>query len=116
MIEEERKTFFKSIFEKPWEQVQSLKDNDHDGKLFSISGSRLALKTIIAVSSVIFSLFVVAYSDQEEELIQEGFRRFLVFSGLSYDEFKTYRRAWQRQLIINQAFQDAIEQCNIGNE
>ena len=26
---EERKTFFKSIFEKPWEQVQSLKDNDH---------------------------------------------------------------------------------------
>ena len=54
MIEEERKTFFKSIFEKPWEQVQSLKDNDHDGKLFSISGSRLALKTIIAVSSVIF--------------------------------------------------------------
>ena len=64
MIEEERKTFFKSIFEKPWEQVQSLKDNDHDGKLFSISGSRLALKTIIAVSSVIFSLFVVAYSDR----------------------------------------------------
>ena len=56
---EERKTFFKSIFEKPWEQAQSLKDNDHDGKLLSISGSRLGLKTIMAVSSVIFSLFVV---------------------------------------------------------
>jgi len=61
---EERKTFFKSIFEKPWEQAQSLKDNDHDGKLLSISGSRLGLKTIMAVSSVIFSLFVVAYSDR----------------------------------------------------
>ena len=61
---EERKTFLKTIFEKPWEQAQALKDNDHDGKLLSISGSRLGLKTIMAVSSVIFSLFVVAYSDR----------------------------------------------------
>ena len=61
---EEKKTFFQSIFEKPWEKAQALKDNDHDGKLFLISGSRLALKTIIAVSSVIFSLFIVAYSDR----------------------------------------------------
>ena len=57
---EEKKTFFQSIFEKPWEKAQALKDNDHDGKLFLISGSRLALKTIMAVSSVIFSLFIVA--------------------------------------------------------
>ena len=49
---EERKTFLKTIFEKPWEQAQALKDNDHDGKLLSISGSRLGLKTIMAVSSV----------------------------------------------------------------
>jgi len=61
---EEKKTFFQSIFEKPWEKAQALKDNDHDGKLFLISGSRLALKTIMAVSSVIFSLFIVAYSDR----------------------------------------------------
>ena len=61
---EEKKTFFQSIFEKPWEKAQALKDNDHDGKLFLISGSKLALKTIIAVSSVIFSLFIVAYSDR----------------------------------------------------
>jgi cytochrome c oxidase subunit 3 len=61
---EERKSFFKSIFEKPWEQAQALKDNDHDGKLLSISGSRLGLKTIMAVSCVIFSLFIVAYSDR----------------------------------------------------
>tara|TARA_B100000579_G_scaffold409876_1_gene399287 strand:- start:2906 stop:3541 length:636 start_codon:yes stop_codon:yes gene_type:complete len=60
----EKKSFFKLIFEKPWEEAQALKDNDDDGKFFSFSGSKLCLRTIIAVSCVIFSLFIVAYSDR----------------------------------------------------
>ena len=60
----ERKSIFKSIFEKPWEESQSLKDNEHDGKAFSITGSKLGIRTIMVVSTVIFSLFVVTYSDR----------------------------------------------------
>ena len=60
----ERKSIFKSIFEKPWEESQSLKDNEHDGKAFSITGSKLGIRTLMVVSTVIFSLFVVTYSDR----------------------------------------------------
>ncbi len=88
--------------------VMSKKDYQHD-----LLGHKISAFHYMNDKKLIKNLFigdnpfiVVAYSDQEEELIQEGFRRFLAFSGLSYDEFKTYRRVWQRQLIINQAFQD----------
>jgi cytochrome c oxidase subunit 3 len=60
----EKKGIFKSIFEKPWEQSQILKDNNHDGKALPISGSKLAVRYIMTVSTVIFSLFVISYSDR----------------------------------------------------
>ncbi len=60
----EKKSIFKSIFEKPWEQSQALKDNNHDGKALSITGSKLGVRYIMVVSTVIFSLFVISYSDR----------------------------------------------------
>ncbi len=60
----ERKNIFKSIFEKPWEESQSLKDNEHDGKAFLMSGEKVGVRTVMVVSTVIFSLFVVTYADR----------------------------------------------------
>jgi cytochrome c oxidase subunit 3 len=60
----EKKSIFKSIFEKPWEQSQALKDNNHDGKALSITGSKLGVRYIMVVSTVIFSLFIISYSDR----------------------------------------------------
>ena len=60
----EKKSIFKSIFEKPWEQSQILKDNNHDGKALSITGSKLGVRYIMVVSTVIFSLFIISYSDR----------------------------------------------------
>ena len=60
----ERKSIFKSIFEKPWEESQILKDNNHDGKALSMSGSKLGVRYMMLVSTVIFSLFIVSYSDR----------------------------------------------------
>ena len=59
-----RKNIFKSIFEKPWEEPQSLKDNEHDGKAFLMSGEKVGVRTVMVVSTVIFSLFVVTYADR----------------------------------------------------
>ena len=47
----EKKSIFKSIFEKPWEQSQALKDNNHDGKALSITGSKLGVRYIIVLFS-----------------------------------------------------------------
>ena len=57
-------SIFQILSQKPWESSQAAVDNDHDGKTFGTSKAKLAVKTIIAVSTVIFSLFIVAYSDR----------------------------------------------------
>ena len=50
---------FKLLSQKPWEADQSLIDNQHDGKTLVSSKAKLGVKTIMIVSTVIFSLFVV---------------------------------------------------------
>ena len=55
----EKKSIFKSIFEKPWERSQILKDNNHDGKALSITASKLGVRYIMTVSTVIF--LIVCY-------------------------------------------------------
>ena len=57
-------SIFKILSQKPWESSQAEIDNDHDGKTFGDSKAKLGVKTIMTVSTVIFSLFVVAYSDR----------------------------------------------------
>ena len=55
---------FKLLSQKPWEASQAAIDNQHDGKTLYSSKAKLGVRTIMVVSSVIFSLFVVSYSDR----------------------------------------------------
>ena len=55
---------FKLLSEKPWEDSQKAIDDQHDGKTLALSKAKLGVRTIMVVSTVIFSLFVVSYSDR----------------------------------------------------
>ena len=59
-----KKSIFQLLTEKPWETDQIEVDNDHEGRTVNISKQKLGLRTIMAASTVLFSLFVVAYSDR----------------------------------------------------
>ena len=51
---------FKLLSQKPWEPAQAALDNEHDGKTFGLSKAKLGVRTVMVVSTVIFSLFVVS--------------------------------------------------------
>ena len=55
---------FKLLSEKPWEASQKAIDDQHDGKTLNSSKAKLGVRTIMVVSTVIFSLFIVSYSDR----------------------------------------------------
>ena len=55
---------FKLLSQKPWETSQSAIDNEHDGKTLGLSKANLGVRTVMVVSTIIFSLFVVSYSDR----------------------------------------------------
>jgi len=59
-----KESFFKLITQKPWEASQAILDNEHDGKTLEVSKAKLGVRTVMVVSTVIFSLFVVSYSDR----------------------------------------------------
>ena len=63
-MKKKEESFFKLITQKPWEKSQSILDNEHDGKTLAVSKARLGVRTIMVVSTVIFSLFVISYSDR----------------------------------------------------
>ena len=58
------KSIFKLLTEKPWEKDQIEADNKHEGQTLSLSKYKVGLRTIMIVSTVLFSLFIVAYSDR----------------------------------------------------
>ena len=59
-----KKSIFQLLTEKPWEKDQIEADNQHEGKTVNLSKQKLGLRTIMAASTVLFSLFIVAYSDR----------------------------------------------------
>ncbi len=63
-MKKKEESFFKLITQKPWEASQAILDNEHDGKTFIVSKAKLGVRTVMVVSTVIFSLFVVSYSDR----------------------------------------------------
>jgi cytochrome c oxidase subunit III len=63
-VKKKEDSFFKLISQKPWEASQSVLDNEHDGKTLAISKAKLGVRTVMVVSTVIFSLFVISYSDR----------------------------------------------------
>jgi len=63
-MRKKEESFFKLISQKPWEESQAILDNEHDGKTLIISKAKLGVRTVMLVSTIIFSLFVVSYSDR----------------------------------------------------
>ena len=63
-MKKKEKNFFELISEKPWEASQAVLDNEHDGKTLAVSKAKLGVRTVMVVSTVIFSLFVISYSDR----------------------------------------------------
>ena len=55
--------FFNLISQKPWEPSQAELDNIHNGKTLNLSREKLAVRTIMVVSTIIFSFFIVAYGE-----------------------------------------------------
>ena len=62
--EQKELNIFKLLSQKPWEASQKAIDNQHDGKTLTLSKAKLGVRTIMVVSTVIFSLFIVSYSDR----------------------------------------------------
>ena len=58
------KSIFQLLTEKPWEKDQIEADNKHKGQTLSLSKQKVGLRTLMIVSTVLFSLFIVAYSDR----------------------------------------------------
>ena len=58
------KSIFQLLTEKPWEKGQIEADNKHEGQTLNLSKHKVGLRTIMVVSTVLFSLFIVAYSDR----------------------------------------------------
>ena len=63
-MSEKELNIFKLLSEKPWEDSQKAIDDQHDGKTLALSKAKLGVRTIMVVSTVIFSLFIVSYSDR----------------------------------------------------
>ena len=61
---EQEKIIFQLLTEKPWETDQIEADNEHQGRTLNLTKHKLGLRTIMAASTVLFSLFIVAYSDR----------------------------------------------------
>ena len=59
-----KKSIFQLLTEKPWEKDQIEADNEHQGHTVNSSKQKLGLRTLMAASTVLFSLFIVAYSDR----------------------------------------------------
>ena len=59
-----KENIFQLLTQKPWEPSQAKIDNEHDGATLALSKAKLGVRTIIAVSTVIFSLMIVGYADR----------------------------------------------------
>ena len=63
-MKKKEESFLKLITQKPWEHSQAILDNEHDGKTLAMSKAKLGVRAVMVVSTVLFSLFVVSYSDR----------------------------------------------------
>ena len=59
-----KENIFHLLSQKPWEPSQAIIDNEHDGTTLALSKAKLGVRTVIAVSTVIFSLMIVGYADR----------------------------------------------------
>jgi len=59
-----QESLIKQLTQKPWEPAQAKVDNLHEGKTFNLHVGKLGLRYIMVVSTIMFCLFIVTYSDR----------------------------------------------------
>ena len=59
-----KESLIKQLTQKPWEPAQVKVDNLHQGKTFNLHVGKLGLRYIMVVSTIMFCLFIVTYSDR----------------------------------------------------
>jgi len=59
-----KESIIKQLTQKPWEPAQAKVDNLHEGKTFNLHVGKLGLRYIMVVSTIMFCLFIVTYSDR----------------------------------------------------
>jgi len=59
-----QESIIKQLTQKPWEPGQAKVDNLHEGKTFNLHVGKLGLRYIMVVSTIMFCLFIVTYSDR----------------------------------------------------
>jgi len=59
-----QESIIKQLTQKPWESAQAKVDNLHEGKTFNLHVGKLGLRYIMVVSTIMFCLFIVTYSDR----------------------------------------------------
>ena len=64
MSNKKQKSLINLITEKPWEPSQVKIDNLHEGKTFNIHIGKFGLRYIMVVSTIMFCLFIITYSDR----------------------------------------------------
>ncbi len=57
-------SLFRQLTEKPWLASRSRSADLPEGRVFSLPAPTVALRLILAVATVVFSLFIVAYGDR----------------------------------------------------
>ncbi len=57
-------SLFRQLTDKPWVTAQGKLDDRHDGSEFSLPTATLGLRVLLAVVTVLFWLWVVAYGDR----------------------------------------------------
>ena len=63
-MSEKKETIYQLLTQKPWESKQAKVDDLHDGKTFNINIGKFGLRYIMVVSTIMFCLFIVTYSDR----------------------------------------------------
>ncbi|PPR49320.1 MAG: putative cytochrome c oxidase subunit 3 [Alphaproteobacteria bacterium MarineAlpha5_Bin5] len=61
---DKKESIIKQLTQKPWESAQVKVDNLHEGKTFNLHVGKLGLRYIMVVSTIMFCLFIVTYSDR----------------------------------------------------
>ena len=63
-MSENKESIISQLTQKPWEPSQAKIDNSHEGKTFDLHVGKLGLRYIMVVSTIMFCLFIVTYSDR----------------------------------------------------
>ena len=63
-MSEKKESIYQLLTQKPWEAKQAKVDDLHEGKTFNIHIGKFGLRYIMVVSTIMFCLFIVTYSDR----------------------------------------------------